>query len=157
MPNLEGLNIHSLRTLGIHFNRNFFEIGNELNLFNLETINVSNCKNLNDLKGFENLRNLRVIRLEDCGSVFSLAPLLKLEKLEEVYLNGTRISDGIIRDITGLPSMKKLYFDDHKTYDIGLREALEKLGVEKEEWPLCESDPKKWRKYVIASSREREN
>ena len=148
MSNLNGLSIENLKSLEIHHNKNLVSVGENRHLPNLESLLFTHCKKLNNLSGIGRLQSLKKIGFEDCGTLDSLSPILDLEQLEEIWFFGTRIADGKIKKILSMPSLKLIGFDDHGSYDIGLKESLLALNVPKMDWPLMLREPKKWSKLT---------
>ena len=74
--------------------------------------------------------NLRILEVSACGDVESLRPLGGLNELEELHAWGTtRVVDGDLRPILGLPHLRELRMRDRPTYTPRVAEIVTALAA----------------------------
>lgn len=144
MNDFKNLESPSLRHIEVHLNRNFNSLKNSSNVSNVEELHITYCGKLQSLSGVGEFPKLKKLAIEDCGEIESLRPLLGLGMLEEIDLCGTTVSDGCIKELLTLESLKTINFNDRKNYDIKLIDCLLELGVPQTDWPFMLREPKKW-------------
>ncbi len=96
----------------------------------VEELTLKNTR-VADLSVLSGLRSLRVLDLSGAKKVNGLEPLSKLERLEELSLNGTAVSD--LKPLAALPRLYRLSLNGTritKLNDLAAFRALEFLSVE---------------------------
>jgi len=85
----------------------------------LVDLRFNGCKSINDIQALDALKSLKRLHLNNCGDIESLLPLSKLNRLAEIlFVEDTNIRDGAIKQLVGLPSIKRIWFQNRRHYDI---------------------------------------
>jgi hypothetical protein len=83
----------------------------------LDELELHLCHKVNDIVSITRHSALRRLSLIDCGNLPSLAPLAGLAHLEEFYFYGTtKIADGDMTPILGMPALRKIAFASRRHY-----------------------------------------
>jgi hypothetical protein len=128
---LESLNgvekLTELRTLGVWRATNLIDISALRNCQALTELTLDNCKSLGSIDAVGEITPLKKLSLESSGEIASLQPLTKLHDLEQLlFVADTNIKDGAIRQLINIPSLREVWFQNRRHYDI-TREDLMKL------------------------------
>ena len=130
---LEGIRaMVGLRKLTVNYGSKLADIEGMGRLSALESVCFNRCKAFHSLPNLGELENLESLILEDCGQIESLSFLSegkKLKKLERLLLIGdTKILDGDMKPILGLPSVRDIRLNYWKHYSHTREELLLQLG-----------------------------
>ncbi|MFN3193548.1 MAG: hypothetical protein ACE361_23755 [Aureliella sp.] len=83
----------------------------------LKQLSLGGCKGLDSLGFLTNLRSLEILDFSDCGEIVSLAALKEIPTLKAVSFAGnTKILDGRLDHLVGLPLLSMLMFKSRKHY-----------------------------------------
>ena len=122
--------LQQLGTIRIELARNVSDIDQVHGLArSLGVVGFTKCPSLQSLDAVSRLLNLRHIEFGDCGPIESLRPLASLRALESVYAWGnTRIVDGDLSPLLGLPLLTDLRMKDRPEYSPSLRDVRARIG-----------------------------
>jgi len=106
-----------LRFLGVYYHRKMETLEDIALVKTLEVLAVEACKKITRLDPLVNLKRLRVLSLTNMGEIESLGPLGSLTNLEEVYFfESTRILDGDLSVLKSLPKLRRVGFNNRRSY-----------------------------------------
>lgn len=94
----------------------------------LRVLELYNCKKVAQLPAFSTC-GLQRLTIENGAVLESLKPLSACEQLEEVFLPGTKISDGDISPLLALPRLRRVAFPRNKSYSHSMDEVNATLAV----------------------------
>lgn len=95
----------------------------------LRVLELYNCKKMNRLPAFDRSSQLRRLTVENGVELESIKPLQPCEKLEEVYLPGTKIADRDVSPLLALPSLRSVAFPRNKAYTPSMDEVNQLLAA----------------------------
>lgn len=106
-----------LRSLSI-YRAQFFEEPEQIGTISrLDRVEFELCTSLVNLDWLRGQTELRFLGVSDCGLLESLRPLVGMTKLEKFYAWGnTRIEDGDLSVLMGLPSLRDVRMRDRREY-----------------------------------------
>lgn len=95
----------------------------------LTDLELEGCRGISDLGPVGTRTQLRFLNASECGDVASLAPLGRLAELRRLYLYGsTKVLDGDLEPLTGLPHLEELRMQSRRHYRPPLATVLDALS-----------------------------
>ncbi|MBF4600565.1 hypothetical protein ITJ55_07060 [Frigoribacterium sp. VKM Ac-1396] len=83
----------------------------------LESLSFAYSANVSDLESIAHTTSLTQLTLSDMGTFVSLAPLVRLRRLERLFLHGsTNVSDGDLTPLLDLPALKLVSLANRRHY-----------------------------------------
>lgn len=94
----------------------------------LETLQLESCRSVNSLTDVRDLINLRWLSASNCGDIESLQPVLALQHLERFHAwESTRIVDGDLSPLAGLPRLKDIRMVDRRGYHPRVKDLKDRI------------------------------
>jgi Leucine-rich repeat (LRR) protein len=126
----------SLKWLDLHACQRLKSIEGIQACQSISRLEITSCKAVHDISELGELGALVELHLDDGGEIESLDPLQRCTLLEKLsFFGGTRIRDGKISAIEGLPRLKTLCFAPRRHYD-RTRDAVRGLNEPVRRSPL---------------------
>lgn len=94
----------------------------------LEVLELHTCKQVATLVAVGALSKLRRLLVENCGAIDSIRPLLNCELLEELYLPGTKVSDGDLEPMLKLKKLRRVAFPKSRVHSHSMEEINSALA-----------------------------
>lgn len=108
----------SLRLLGVYLARALTDISHLREAGALKVLELEGCRKISDLEPLRSCTRLRSLNISNCGALASLEPIGGLGELESLFLYGdTKILDGNLGPIVGLPRLKELRMQARRYYE----------------------------------------
>lgn len=82
----------------------------------LEVLEFNCCKKIKDVSPLSALKHLRRLLIENGGEIASIKPLRNNDALEELYLPGTKVSDGDLQPLLEMTSLKRVALPKSKKH-----------------------------------------
>jgi hypothetical protein len=94
----------------------------------LRELNIDTCKKLTTLDEISGLTGLTRIRAANCGEIASLAPLERMQELEDLVAGeSTNVIDGDLSVLTRLPRLRKVAMKSRRHYAPSVQEVQQIL------------------------------
>lgn len=118
LRSLAGLaELSSLRKLGVFLAKDLADITELRARPELEELQLQSCRKIEQIDDVAACQNLRMLNLSECGDIATLRPISGLAELEDLALFGTtKIVDGDLTPIAGLPRLKQLRMQSRRSY-----------------------------------------
>lgn len=117
LEKLTGLQMLSqLSVLGLYRLNNLLSLESIGSKSSLEFLDIQTCTKLNTIAGIERMTNLKRLNIINCGNIASLEPVNSLSALRSIAFVGTNIVDGNLSVLAASPSLKEVFFDNHRHY-----------------------------------------
>jgi hypothetical protein len=146
--NLENLDREEITTISIHQNSKFRNLGINKRLTKLTNLSITHCNNFNNLDDIKQYPTIKKLVIEDCANIQSLEPILELPCIETISFFGTKVTNGNIKKLLQIKTLKELNFNDSTAYDLKMLDALIALNVPDEKWPFMYKNPKGWKRLT---------
>ena len=118
--------IHSLNIAGARSLADLAELrGRRL----LRVLQLEGCRRIPDIADLDDCVGLTFLNLGDCGDIPTIAPIGGMKELEDLYLyESTRVLDGDLSPVLGLPKLRDLRMRDRRGYSPSVAAICEQLA-----------------------------
>lgn len=129
--NLDGLEVaRSIQKVLLWNSPRMADLSSLSHLPQLHTVALDGLTRLGTVDHLARIVHLRDLRLDNCGTIESLQPLLRCEKLEFLsFIGNTTIADRKIRTLAQIAGLRGVRMAERRGYDCSRRELEELLAM----------------------------